>query len=355
MLFSSSEVAECINNSFEPAWESVRAAPLVTIDFGNGNVVKRTLQGNIVTYVCGSDGTVYDVLPGIYTPDVYRKQLEALKVLAAPFQPDAGSNPPATDAEKRCASTALTDRLSLYHTHQARLLQAAPPPSPEMRAVAQIGGGMKGGGGGMIGQGGFGGGMQGGMMGMGGFGGGMMGMGGFGRGGFQSAGFGGNIGGGGFPFTGGFGGAGIQFGSGFTAWPLRTADSISGAGLQFGSGFIGIGMTGFGGTRALSGIEGPIERVIAGLPPDPARADAPAGSLADRPELKLDSEVNERIRRKAVHDELARRGLVCPNDIKKWLYKDVLHADLDDPMLGLGPVLNANYPFVEEDKAAEKK
>ena len=36
--------------------------------------------------------------------------------------------------------------------------------------------------------------------------------------------------------------------------------------------------------------------------------------------------------------------------LTKWLYKEVLHADLDDPYLGLGNVLFANYPFTKEDR-----
>ena len=260
-MFSSSEVAEYINATFEPAWESVRAAPLVTIDFGNGHVVKRTLQGNIATYVCGSDGIVYDVLPGIYAPDVYRQQLEALKTLADSLQSKPGA-----------PASVRTDRLRAYHVQQAKRLAVAPLPSPPAQAAAKIGGGFKGGG----------------------------------------------------------------FGGGFGGLPAPTGAP---------------GFSGFGG----GGIEGPTERVIAGLPPAPGRAVVPSGPLAARPELKVDSEANERVRRKAVHDELARRGPVRPNDIKKWLYKDVLHADLDDPLLGLGPVLNANYPFAEEDKALERR
>jgi hypothetical protein len=31
------------------------------------------------------------------------------------------------------------------------------------------------------------------------------------------------------------------------------------------------------------------------------------------------------------------------------MYKEVLNADLDDPYLGLGRVLFANYPFAKED------
>jgi hypothetical protein len=107
----------------------------------------------------------------------------------------------------------------------------------------------------------------------------------------------------------------------------------------------GSGNAGFG------GIESPTERVIAGRPPAPGRAAGPPGPLAARPELALDSKVNEQIRRRAVHDWLAHGGADRPDDLKKWLYKEVLHADLDDPLLGLGGVLTENYPFAEEDRA----
>jgi hypothetical protein len=287
VLFSSSEVAGYVNDTFEPAWETVRPAPLVTIDFGNGHTVRRTLQGNIATYVCGPDGVVYDVLPGIYTPGEYRKQLESLKALADSLRPAPGATP-GTDAR--------VGRLRDYHVKHAATLARQPEPE-EMRAVAQTGGGFKG----AIG---FGGGVAG-------------------------AGFGGNMGGlGGLMGGAGFGGAGF------------------GGGRQFGGGFGG------GGT---GGIEGPTERLIAGLPPSPGGASVPRGPLAARPELVFDTKVNEQIRRKAVHERLAKSGAVRPDDIKKWLYKDVLRADLDDPMLGLGGVLTANYPFADEDRAGGGK
>jgi hypothetical protein len=68
--------------------------------------------------------------------------------------------------------------------------------------------------------------------------------------------------------------------------------------------------------------------------------------------LALDAQVNERIRRRLIHAHLARRNAVRPEDIKKWLYKQVLHADLDDPLLGLGSLLYEGYPFADEDRAA---
>ena len=65
--------------------------------------------------------------------------------------------------------------------------------------------------------------------------------------------------------------------------------------------------------------------------------------------------MNEIIRRRLTHRHLATEGLVQPDDMKKWLFKEVLKADLDDPFLGLGEILNANYPFADEDKAGDSK
>lgn len=251
-MFSSSEVADPINLMFEPVWESVRAAPLVTLDFGNGHTMRRTLQGNVATYICGPSGIVYDILPGIYTPAVYLRELEASKRMADSLN-----------------VWSFRASLRTYHAQQSIRLQSAiraprmQAVAPKMQVVAQTGGGFKGG-----------------------FGGGQ--------------------------FKGGFGG-----------------------GNGFGGGF--------------QGIEGPTERVIMGLPVAPFTA--PSEPLKDRPELAFDAEVNEHIRRRAIHQYLAQSRLVHPDEIKKWLFKEILRVNLDDPLLGLGDVLNANYPFADEDRA----
>ena len=70
-MFSREDVSAFINQHFEPAWEMVRPVPIVRIDFGNGNVATRTLRGNVASYVCGADGQIVDILPGIYTPAAY--------------------------------------------------------------------------------------------------------------------------------------------------------------------------------------------------------------------------------------------------------------------------------------------
>jgi hypothetical protein len=71
VLFSQERVADFVNQSFEPVWESVRPVPIVHIDFGNGNVLTRTLHGNILTSICTPDSFVVDALPGIYREAEY--------------------------------------------------------------------------------------------------------------------------------------------------------------------------------------------------------------------------------------------------------------------------------------------
>jgi hypothetical protein len=72
--------------------------------------------------------------------------------------------------------------------------------------------------------------------------------------------------------------------------------------------------------------------------------------LADWKLLVKDTQQNETERRRQIHEMLAAAGAVKPTAVTKKLYKEVLHADLDDPYLGLGPVLFANYAFAKEDK-----
>jgi hypothetical protein len=93
--------------------------------------------------------------------------------------------------------------------------------------------------------------------------------------------------------------------------------------------------------------------------PDPAtlvKEDAARPTVSSPEDLKdwdllaQDTVLNETTRRRQIHELLADKGLVRPDKVTKPIYKDVLHADLDDPYLGLGGVLFANYPFAKEDK-----
>lgn len=239
MLFSSDEVSGYINDHFEPVWESVRPVPIVTIDFGNGHKITRTLNGNIATHVCAPDGSVLDILPGVYTADVYRQQLEQLVLLhkyVTPLRPGGGG---------------VAARLKDYHQQQAALLAKNQPPATlvEVESGPSI--------------------------------------------------------------------LGIE----------RTVQLVAGGRSNRG-----------------------VDRAARGVPPAP-----PAEKLAGWKELAEDTRINETVRRRMVHEKLSAAGRVDSKDVTKWLYKEVLKADLDDPYLGLGDILNRQYPFAAEDAAIKPK
>ena len=106
-------------------------------------------------------------------------------------------------------------------------------------------------------------------------------------------------------------------------------------------------------------IERPIEIVLqkGGPPTAPANV-APQKKNVSRlsdvdvklwKELAEDTQLNETTRRQQIHELLASSGMVRPEKVTKPIYKDVLHADLDDPYLGLGKALFDTYPFAKED------
>ena len=70
-------------SSFVLYWSSERPVPRVTIDYGDGRKLERTTTGNSAHYVLDDDGNVLDVLPGLYAPAAFRRELEGSLALAA--------------------------------------------------------------------------------------------------------------------------------------------------------------------------------------------------------------------------------------------------------------------------------
>jgi hypothetical protein len=230
VLFSDDSVAQVINSNFEPVWQSVRPVPLVHIDFGNGQSLTRTLNGNIATHVCTADGLVMDTIPGIYTPTDYLQQLNQFRLLANYIDQEG--------------KVSRESRLREYHRACATALnaKAVPPHFVNVAPItkARIEGGLK-------------------------------------------------------------------------------AVLVSGA---------------------LAVKLGPGSDTDAHKPTVVSPED-----LAGWKTLAEDTRLNETVRRLQIHEKLAEEGLLPPERVTRWLYKNVLHADLDDPYLGLGRVLFANYPF----------
>lgn len=82
-LYGNQEIAEYLRSTYVLHWESVRPAPKVTIDFGDGRKLKRTITGNSVHYVLDSHGLVVDVLPGLYGPQAFLREIKQSSALVA--------------------------------------------------------------------------------------------------------------------------------------------------------------------------------------------------------------------------------------------------------------------------------
>src|SRR5207253_6991786 len=83
----------------------------------------------------------------------------------------------------------------------------------------------------------------------------------------------------------------------------------------------------------------------------PARSGLPPAlrNIADWDMLAADTWLNETERRRQIHQRLADAGPVRPEQIKIWLYREVLHADLEDPYLGLGDALIGDDVFRDQE------
>jgi hypothetical protein len=97
ILYSNAEVSKLLREKFILYWESERPAPRVTIDFGDGRKLERTLTGNSIHYVLDSNGQVIDALPGLYGPAAFVRSLNEVEAVSKYWgqEGDArGTHPP---------------------------------------------------------------------------------------------------------------------------------------------------------------------------------------------------------------------------------------------------------------------
>jgi hypothetical protein len=227
VLFSREDVSNFIMQNFEPAWEMVRPVPIVRIDFSNGTVATRTLHGNVASYVCALDGQVLDILPGLYTPDVFTTALEQPKNLAA--------------AMSRLEPAQRLEHLRGYHRDRAAALRTAQL-AEALRAA-------------------------------------------------QNA----------------------------NRPPVSTPRIVDLGKRTLERRTEQLVLTQ---VAANQNTAGPLPRT--------------AAELAGWQPLVADTRRNETERRLMIHERFTSADAVRPEQIKRWLYRDVLHADIDDPTMGLG-------------------
>jgi hypothetical protein len=74
-LYVDPQIGDLLRREFVCHWQSVRPAPKITIDFGDGRRLERTITGNSVHYVLDSNCRVVDGLPGLYSPQAFLAEL----------------------------------------------------------------------------------------------------------------------------------------------------------------------------------------------------------------------------------------------------------------------------------------
>lgn len=85
-LYSNKEISDYLRDNFVLHWQTVRPVPRVTIDFGDGRKLERTVTGNSAHYVLASDGTVLDALPGLYGPQAFLQWLQVMQNLDGSYR-----------------------------------------------------------------------------------------------------------------------------------------------------------------------------------------------------------------------------------------------------------------------------
>ncbi len=75
VLYADDQIARTLRNSYVLHWQTVRPVPQITIDFGDGRTMHRTITGNSAHYMHDSEGRLVDVLPGLYGPRAFERWL----------------------------------------------------------------------------------------------------------------------------------------------------------------------------------------------------------------------------------------------------------------------------------------
>ncbi|MGB7202081.1 MAG: hypothetical protein WBD16_07410 [Pyrinomonadaceae bacterium] len=73
LLYPNAEISRYLRDNYILHWQSVRPAPRITIDFGDGRKIERTITGNSIHYILDKDGEIIDAIPGLYSPVAFMK------------------------------------------------------------------------------------------------------------------------------------------------------------------------------------------------------------------------------------------------------------------------------------------
>lgn len=81
VLYPNAQVSSYLQDHYVLHWSSERPVPVVSIDMGDGRMMKTTLTGNSIHYVLDETGLPIDAIPGLNSPDYFKSSLEKAEVL----------------------------------------------------------------------------------------------------------------------------------------------------------------------------------------------------------------------------------------------------------------------------------
>jgi hypothetical protein len=141
VLYSNAEVAATLRDRFVLHWQTVRPVPIITIDFGDGRKLQRTITGNSIHYVLDTAGQPIEALPGLYGPKAFLRGLADAESL---FKTLAGKNDwDRKVLQKNYAREHLIRISGQWYEETAKIGGSAPQgfvvnkgPNGEIRAIA---------------------------------------------------------------------------------------------------------------------------------------------------------------------------------------------------------------------------
>ena len=80
-LYPNLQIRDVLRNRFVLHWKSVRPAPRITVDFGDGRKLESTVTGNSIHYILDTHGQLIEALPGLYGPAAFQRGLADAETL----------------------------------------------------------------------------------------------------------------------------------------------------------------------------------------------------------------------------------------------------------------------------------
>ncbi|NJR14379.1 MAG: hypothetical protein HC785_00885 [Calothrix sp. CSU_2_0] len=90
-LYPNAAVSQELRDRFILHWQSVRPAPKITIDYGDGRKLERTITGNSIHYILDASGRPVDAIPGLYGPQAFLDKLQASQKFLSKYNQVASS------------------------------------------------------------------------------------------------------------------------------------------------------------------------------------------------------------------------------------------------------------------------